>query len=226
VQPAPRARDLLKGKTMPPHSLPHPEHDPADLLRRMRCFHEGVLCFRDVTASVRYVLDPASGQPVLPVPAFALESEELALFSPDDALDNPDCLQLLATPTPVDPDRDEACDHFAAYFGKPSHSRWARLEVQSLKRLDHVIDGDLVRLANPLRKHEGALCKLANAHSAAVARACATQTGTAPEHPLVVGVDPWGADVRARFGIIRLEFAQPVSTEAEAQAALAHLLRA
>lgn len=208
-----------------PHSEREPEYKPEDLLRRLRQHHEGVLTFEGVAESVRFVLDPATGQPVLPVPTRAFDAEALSLFAPDDALDNPDCLQLLATPALVDPERDEACDRFAAYFGKPLHARWARLEVQSLKRLDHVIDGDLVRLANPLRRCEGALCRHANVSPELVARACERQTGTKPEQPLVVGVDPWGADVRARFGILRLEFAVPVSTEDEAKAALASLLR-
>jgi len=39
-----------------------------------------------------------------------------------------------------------------------------------------------------------------------------------------VGVDPWGADVRARFDIIRMEFPQPVSTDTEARDQLSALL--
>src|SRR5262249_37006409 len=119
-----------------------------------------------------------------------------------------------------DPGLDAACDRYTAYFGRPATPRWARLETQSLKRLDEVLDGDLVRLANPLGSSEGRICRVANAHCTELAEACQRQTSTRPQAPVMVGVDPWGADVRAQFGILRLEFSVAVGTEDEARAAL------
>jgi hypothetical protein len=43
------------------------------------------------------------------------------------------------------------------------------------------------------------------------------------DDPLLVGVDPWGCDVRHKFGVLRLEFAQPASVANEAEARLAAL---
>ncbi|HEX2839618.1 MAG TPA: hypothetical protein VHN77_15990, partial [Phycisphaerales bacterium] len=146
------------------------------------------------------------------------------LFLPDDAAANPECLQVTATPREIDPNREEACDRHGAYFGRPAHPRWALLEVSSVKRLDEVLDGDLVRLANPLRRHEGRLCRAVNANAGALSQACERAAGIAPPEPRMVGVDPWGADVRARFDIIRLEFPQPVSTDTEARDQLSTLL--
>lgn len=195
-----------------------------DLLRRLRLYHEGVLLSGEVASPVRFVLDPLSGQPVLPVEAGVLGAESVSLVSPDDATDNPDSLQVHARPVEVDPHSHEACDRYQAYFGKADHARWALLQVDSLKRLNTVIDGDLVRLSNPLRRTEGALCRAANAHLPELARACKHRAGTAPEQPLTVGVDPWGMDVRARFGVLRLEFSIPVSTPDEAREAMGQVL--
>lgn len=199
---------------------------PHDMLRRLRQFHEGVLLFSDVSESVRFVLDPMSGQPVLPVPAYALDVDDVKLCLPDDGFDNPECLQVAGVAKELNPHVEEACDRHLAYFGKPAHSRFARIEVESVKRLDDVIDGDLVRLANPFRKHEGSLCKFANANPAAIADACERALGTRPDKPLVVGVDPWGLDIRATFGIMRLEFATLASTEEEARGMIAALMQA
>ncbi len=194
------------------------------ILRRMRQHHEGVLRFGELVEPVLFVLDPASGQPVLPVVGHALDFESVVLFVPDDSLSNPECLQISGSPRELDPQREEACDRHGAYFGRPAHARWARLDVESVKRLDSVVDGDSVRLANPLRRHEGRLCKAANQHEAAIMHACERLTGVKPEHPLIVGVDPWGADVRARFGVIRLEFPSPVSTPEEGREQLSRVL--
>jgi hypothetical protein len=203
-----------------------PSPPAPDLLRLLRAHHEGTLLFADRSEPVRFVIDPASGQPVMPVPGFVLSCDAVTLCAPDDSFDNPDCLQVLAEPVEVDPQREPACDRHAAYFGRPAHARFARLTVHSVKRLGEVIDGDLVRLANPLARHEGALCKLANAAPDLVADLVARASATRPEHPMVVGVDPWGIDVRARFGVIRVEFPAPVSTDTEARAALESLLHA
>jgi hypothetical protein len=194
------------------------------MLRRLRRHHQGVLAFDDLVEEVLFVLDPSSGEPVLPVSAPALSAQSVMLYAPDDALANPDCLQVHASPEEIDPNREDACDRHGAYFGRPAHARWARLRVESAKRLDVVLDGDLVRLANPLRRYEGALCKAVNANTRSLALACERNAGVLPEQPVLVGVDPWGVDVRARFGIVRLDFEQPASTPAEAAARLTLML--
>ena len=146
------------------------------------------------------------------------------LYAPDDSLENPECLQVFATCTEINPNTHEAADRWLAYHLKPTHARWAKLNIQSVKRLDEVLDGDLVRLANPLRRHEGRLCRAVNSNTDALAIACERAAGIAPQEPRMVGVDPWGADVRARFDIIRMEFPQPVSTDTEARDQLSALL--
>jgi hypothetical protein len=187
----------------------------------------GVLAFGesvgDVVEPCKFVLDPAFGEPVLPVAAEALRSAELMLYLPDDGLDNPECLQVHAAAQEVNPDREPACDRWLAYHQRPTHARWARLRVESVKRLDDVVDGDLVRLANPLAREEGKLCKQFNQQRGALARAAQRLAHISIDEPLLVGVDPWGCDVRHKFGVLRLEFAQPASIAGEAVAALTEL---
>ncbi len=198
------------------------------ILARLRQFTNGVLAFGesvgDVTEPCKFVLDPASGEPVMPVGAETLRSEEVMLYLPDDALENPECLQVHASAQEINPDREAAADRWLAYHQRPTHARWARLIVQSVKRLDEVIDGDLVRLANPFAKDEGRLCKLANLHSSKVSAAVQRLLGIRIEQPMVVGVDPWGIDVRHSFGVLRMEFEHPASVASEAIVALETLL--
>lgn len=204
---------------------PTPTPNPADLLRRLRAYSEGVLILPDEEVrSIRYVVCRRTGMPMASVPAIVLEAAHATLCIPDDGFDHAERLQLVGQAVEVDALRDEGADRLLAYFGKPAHTHIARLEASSLQRLDQVIGAELVALESPLRSAEASLCKLANAQPARVARAVERATGTLPETPLVVGVDPWGLDVRARFGVLRVEFAQLVSTPDEARAALAALL--
>jgi hypothetical protein len=198
--------------------------DSVHILPRLRQHTAGVLAFGesigDVTEACKFILDPATGEPVLPVAAEALRGDEVMLYLPDDGIDNPECLQLHAAAHELNPDREPAADRWLAYHQRPTHARWARLHVQSIKRLDDVVDGDLVRLANPLARDEGKLCKAFNHDRAALANAAHRIAGIHVDDPLLVGVDPWGCDVRHRFGVLRLEFAQPASITSEALGAL------
>ena len=97
--------------------------------------------------AARFVLDPATGQPVLPVLADVFTAGEVALLAPDESTDS---LQLLASPIEIDPARHEACDRHQIYFGRPEFARWALLEIESIRRLDDVLDGEIPRYAEAL----------------------------------------------------------------------------
>lgn len=159
---------------------------------------------------VRFVLDPATGQPVLPVHGDVPVSDDVTLLIPDES---DDALQLLCTPTPLDPARCEACDRHLIFFGKPALPNWVMLEIEAAKCREGTADGaDIVRPA-PLHRVEPSLLKLLNADRAALHHACHRLAGVAPEEPLAVGVDEWGVWVRARFGAMRLPFTSHAPTE-------------
>jgi hypothetical protein len=183
----------------------------------MRRHHQGVLRIddEDDVINVRFVLQPSTGQPVLPVPPRTI-GQQCVLCLPDDALDNADCLQLIGGLEEVNPQREAACDRWNASFGKSSVATWCVLRVQTAKQLDQAFDGALVSLANPLAKEEGALCKACNAHQANLTRACEKQLHVKGATPFAVGVDALGVDVRLTFGLARLEFGLPVACSSEA----------
>ena len=79
--------------------------------------------------------------------------------------------------------------------------------------LGYFVDGQALARANPFAAQEPALCKELNAHCReAVARAAlaASSGGHKLVDPKVVGVDPWGIDVRAQLGIARIPAGTPL----------------
>lgn len=177
----------------------------------LRRDYHGLLRVGEVLHQVRFVIDPATGDPVTVVPVHAVEqggdAAAVTLHVPDDG---PLAVHVLGHLEPLDPDRDAVCDRYLIYHGPPSgrenKPRWARLLVDSIKQERTVIDRDEFAVGNPLAPREPAFCKAMNQDRDRIARICGRATGTTPESPLVVGVDPMGIDVRARLGVMRVEF--------------------
>jgi hypothetical protein len=197
--------------------------DPTrETIRRLHRFHEGLLGIAERVERTLFVIDAVTGRPVFPAPPGAVEEESITLHIPED---EPGSVQILGRAVEVDPLRDEACDRWLFYHGRPRWAHWAAIEIESLKNVETVLDHDEVQIANPLRPFEPAICKWVNQNAAALAAACERSLGTHPESPLLVGVDPYGLDVRAHFGVMRLEFEGTCDDEAEAREALKRMLQ-
>lgn len=194
-----------------------------ELRRRLHVFCEGVMLVADRADPVRFVLDPATSQPALPVHADVLQHDQITLLIPEES---DDALQLLCTPTPLDPARSSACDRHLIFFGKPPFPRWALLEIEAAKCPDGTLDGAELATPAPLHAVEPALLKALNLDRRALGDACRRQGGVAPDDPLAVGVDEWGVWVRARFGAMRLPFAAHAPTESAAAGQIRALLSA
>lgn len=200
------------------------DSDPAfatELRRRLHVFCDAIMLVADRADRIRFVLNPATGEPVLPVHADVLEHDELTLLVPDESND---ALQLLCTPAPINPASADACDRHQIFFGKPHFPKWALLEIEAVKSTQGVLEGAVFIGPEPLHAFEPALLKLLNTDRALLGAACQRLTGTAPDEPLAVGVDEWGAWVRARFGAMRLPFTMHAPSDAAARAAIASLL--
>jgi len=192
--------------------------------RELRRVHEGILRVGDRLDPCRFVLDAATGNPVVPVRGDVFDSDEVTLHTPDDG---DHALHLLGRPVEVDPARHAGPDRFLTYLGKPSASRWALLEVDSVKTFGTLLDAGAVVAPDPLRGFEAGLCKRVNtdvAALAALARGCGRRAGTTPTEPRLVGVDRFGVDLRGRFGVIRAEFRQAAETEEAAWAAIGSII--
>jgi hypothetical protein len=195
------------------------DQDPAILegLRRLRTFHTALILIEEVYVPRGYVLDNSSGRPVMPLPGAWEAARKSGRMDPADPFpmyvpeDTPDCLQLLVIPELLDVRTDPAADRYMAYHGKPVEAALAALTIDTAKWPSEVCDGDQIMVRNALAADEPRLCKKLNADPARLALLCERAVGTRPEAPVAVGIDPGGLDVRARFGIIRVEFTTPAA---------------
>ncbi|CAG0965942.1 hypothetical protein PHYC_00984 [Phycisphaerales bacterium] len=194
----------------------------ANLRRALSRWSEGLLQVGERMDPVRFVPDPATGEPVMPVHADVLMQDNLTLFIPEDTSDS---LQLLGAPVEIDPARHAACDRHVAFFGRPNLTRWMLLDLESVRRDDIVLDAAEITRGNPLAPFEPALCRGLNARPDLLAAACRAALGTAPAAPVAVGVDPFGVTVRARFGVMRLDFSDEVLSPADAHREIDEMLR-
>ncbi len=196
--------------------------------RTLREHYAGVLIIADDRPLRRsYVLDPATGCPVIPLAADgpdALtdeETESLVFLIPDEADGS---LQLLCSVADLDPRTHEAADRHLIYHGPSHERRWALLRVESAKIGPRIFDPQLFIAPNPLRSAEPALCKWANARKDALRTLATARIGAGADLSLMVGIDPLGIDVRTRFGPARIEFDEPAMDRAAAEARMQALL--
>ena len=211
----------------PPPPPPPPSPTPLERhagVRALRRHHSGTLQHYERVTQVKLVIEAASGQIVMPVePAFASAGESMLLWLPAE---NDWDAQVALIPRPIDrPESVESVDRWGAYHGTTSLTTWVRCEIEGLKT-ELGVFGDEAQLANPLGRGEYALIKAANADRERLAAACKKYAAMPVADPLCVGADPFGLDVKARFGIIRLEFADGIeaATPEQCQREIARLL--
>jgi hypothetical protein len=195
---------------------------PTPALLHLRRHADGLLVAAGRIEPVRFVIDPASGHPVMAVQPDLVDADAPTLHVPDD---DDLALQMLGSPVRLDPAVDGRCDRFLIHLGPPkgrNHHAWIMLAVEQVRFMGEVIDPGEVVQANPFAHAEAAACRRANAEPAALGRACLA-AGAAVDAPMLVGIDPLGADVRAPFGLVRIEW--PVAPVASVDAALDLLLK-
>ncbi len=175
------------------------------------------LRFDDHSLPVRHVVDNETGRLITSLPVAALLAVENVLFVPAET---DEALQLMISPEEIP--ESTVTDRFLAFHGEPEHVRWAACWIDSARHGPWVFDGDAMMRPNPLAPDEPALCKALNADAATLAALCHRRAGVAVPSPVCVGVDPLGFHIRARFGVIRIPFPDPL---ADAQALRAMLDR-
>jgi hypothetical protein len=180
--------------------------DPSDLGPRLiRRFTEGTLVFGDRAAPAKFVVDGACGRVVLPVEPPAADFAEFTLHVPDE---QGEVVHLQLHPAPIArPEAEEAVDRWAAYHGRSARTTWVRCGIEAGKGDGRVFDGSELTRPNTLRgSAEAKIVRSLNADLERVAGACERVCRVKVADPRVVGVDPLGFDVRARFGVVRMEF--------------------
>lgn len=162
----------------------------------------------------------SDGHLVAPVMVAMLTATDLVLELPDDGDDD---LHLMVSLEPFDARGEGGAwsDRWRAYHGQPEDVNWARMMIDAARFRGHYIDGSVLMRANPLAGEEAALCRRVNSEfTANLARYMVATTNRDAEAPVLVGVDPWGLDVRRRFEVVRVGSPSPW---ADAAAVLATL---
>lgn len=191
-------------------------HDAAAHLRAHR---EGLLLAAGLPRRIRIVQH--EGSLVFPAEPALVDADSLTLCLPDEAPTDDNELQLMLSAALTDD--GAAADRWRIYHGEPDRLTWVACTIQGARYRGDVVDHEPLNAPNPLASAEPALCRTLNADRARLAMVCRLITGVLPESPVAVGVDDLGIDLRARFGIIRLPFRDPVPTPALAQARIASL---
>jgi hypothetical protein len=203
-------------------------HDCASEARRaLRRWHEGWLTASAFAGPARYVIDDDTGRLTLFAEPQALEQEAPALLIPEESEPELELLLDLQRQPPEVAHRDRWRAYHAAY--EPERAgEWASAIAETVRLCitpgPEVFDGPDVCQPNPLRQHLTGLLREPNRRRDDLARAVRARIGEASVAPVAVGADPWGLDVRARFGVIRLEFDTEAGDPDAAAAAIEALL--
>lgn len=204
-----------------PDARPEPSPDP-DAARAVRRHTRCVALADGTPFDARFVVDGQTGELVLGGDQALLDAEQLVLCLPDDTFQAEATVLVHARPA----DEDRWTDRHIAYHPEARPARWIRAGVDSAKMRDgRVVDSAHLALTNPLAPVEPALCKRLNADRAALRDLCRLMSGVEPEQPVGVGVDRFGIDVRARFGVVRVELPAPCEDPDEAERVIEALLR-
>ncbi|MSR29423.1 MAG: hypothetical protein EXS03_07625 [Phycisphaerales bacterium] len=155
---------------------------------------------------------------VAPVMVAMLMAADTVLELPDDGEQD---LHLMVSLEKFD-ERSDAqgrADRWRTYHGSPPDVNWARIVIDACKFRGYFIDGEVFLRPNPLASKEGAICRTINATLQDTLRgAIRVQWATDAINQTLVGVDPWGFDVRREHDIVRLRLGAGVTVDDEPSA--------
>lgn len=145
-----------------------------------------------------------------------LRAVDTVLELPDDSADSMEVQVTLAQIDENGPD-GSLCDRWSIYHGDPPDVRWARMHIDAARYKGHFIDGIALARANSFAAQEAALCREINAqHAGLLGPAVHACGGHKMNDPRLVGVDPWGFDVRGHLGVARVVCRPPMARAEDA----------
>ena len=165
----------------------------------------GDLRFDEHIRPVKYVFAP-DGRLVVPMMVAMLQATETVVHVPraDET-----AMELLVSPLEFDEDGPDGglADRWRIYHGDPPDVHWACMSIDLARFHGMVIDGEALQQPNPFASVEPGICGELNREHVDQVRATLLKTlDVDTEEPRVVGLDPRGIDVRARFDVVRLGF--------------------
>jgi len=196
-----------------------------DTLKRarslLRAHTTGTLLCDGTPTPVAYIIDPSTGGLILCAEHEMFEADDCVLAIPEDSFSCPMRVNLMIEEMP----ESIASDRYIAYHLRQDRPVWARGQI-SFAKIDSggVADGEQLMTPNPLLDALPHLCKRLNADRKALREVCKLLTRAEIENPIAVGVDEEGSDIRAEFGVVRMNWPGPVEDADECERVIASLV--
>jgi len=191
---------------------------PGSERRRWIAYRAGVIEADGVPSPSKFIVDGRDGRLVLAGGRDLLDAAELVLWIPDDRFD---AVQLLLEAEPLNDPDGALADRHAAYHGHSGPARFTHAAIVQGRDPEGVYDAEELAAPNPLHTIEPRLCALLNRSTDDLRALAARDVRIRLEHPVAVGVDDLGADLRTRVGIVRLEWPEPLANPSSAEDAIA-----
>lgn len=187
----------------------------------LRMHSEGTLLCDASPTQARYIIDPGAGSLVMCISLDMLGSDDCVLAIPEDRFDSPIRVTVALQEVP----ESIVTDRYLAYHQQQERPMWVEARILFAK-VDSggVADGDALMTPNPLSDAIGRMCKLLNSNQDALREVCELLARVRIEHPVAVGVDDEGFDVRAEFGVVRVPWPGPVHDEDECSRVIESLI--
>ncbi len=168
----------------------------------LRCNTTGTLRFGEHLHDVSYVFGN-DGAMIIPAMVAILQPQDTVMYVPEYA---EECMEMHVTLEQFTEDGSGGAyaDRWQMYHGEPPDVQWAKVTIDAARFHEMFIDGEGLQRENEIASNEPSLCKQLNGDRTVVLDACKRIASMEVESPVVVGVDTFGVDVRARFGIVRL----------------------
>ncbi|MSR41489.1 MAG: hypothetical protein EXS10_06260 [Phycisphaerales bacterium] len=184
--------------------------DAIAFLRANLC---GTIRFESDFLPIKVVVDQ-DGKLIASVMVAMLQSFDTSLYLPDE---NDSGLHLGVSLEEIQYKGDDArcCDRWQIYHGEPPDVRWARISIDAARFAGVFFDGDALMTGNPLASCANSVLREMNANKPALRRFCAEGASMEIEDPVLVGIDPYGFDIRRVFDIIRIESEDLLESEAD-----------
>lgn len=209
------------------HRLPIMHDDESAFLEQanahLHTWTNGDLRFDEHIRPIRFVFAP-DGRLVAPMMVAMLQAAETVVHVPvaDDT-----AMELLVTLEEFDEEGPDGrlADRWRIYHGDPPDVHWAYMNIDLARFHGMVIDGEALQHPNPFTEIEPALCgRINREHGNAILSTVDRLLDIEAENPRLVGIDPCGIDIRAKFDVVRLPFDSMVQQTEDVENAVFNLL--
>jgi hypothetical protein len=174
------------------------------------------LQFDEHMRPLKYVVAP-DGRLISPVMVAMINAVDTVLFIPSN---EDGAMEVMVTLEQFDERTGEgggAADRWRIYHGEPEDVRWAFMSIDSARFEGVVVDGMALQQSNSLATDQSRLCKMMNESPEALRQMCLHFSKFTLEKPVMVGIDPQGFDVRARFEVVRVQATAPMNSPEKAR---------